>query len=86
MITVNTLFMQFVEHVDAMGFSGNFADVLLLLASKELRNHYRMNTLKHPGTGFISNLQITVLMIPLEHRVKIKPLLDALMGIKAPYA
>jgi len=85
-ITVNTLFMQFVEHVDAMGFSGNFADVLLLLASKELRNHYRMNTLKHPGTGFISNLQITVLMIPLEHRVKIKPLLDALMGIKAPYA
>ena len=83
-ITVNTLFMQFVEHVDAMGFSGNFADVLLLLASKENREHYRMNTLKHPGAGFISNLQIPVLMIPPEHRIKIKPLLGALTGIKTP--
>ena len=83
-ISVNTLFMQFVEHVDAMGFSGNFADVLLLLASKENRAHYQMNTLKHPGTGFIPNLQITVLMIPPEHRIKIKPLLDTLMGIKTP--
>lgn len=83
-ITVNTLFMQFVEHVDAMGFSGNFADVLLLLASKERRNHYQMNILKHPGPGFIPNLRITALMIPPEHRIKIKPLLDTLMGIKAP--
>lgn len=81
LITVNTLFMQFLEHVDAMGFSGNFADVLLLLASEENRNHYEMNTLKPPGPGCISNLQITVLMIPPEHRIKIKPLLDALMRI-----
>ena len=83
-ITVNTLFMQFVEHVDVMGFSGNFADALLLLASKENRDRYRMNTLKHPGPGFISNLQIPVLMIPPEHRAEIKPLLDALTGIKLP--
>ena len=81
LITVNTLFMQFLEHVDAMGFSGNFSDVLLLLASEENRNHYEMNTLKPPGPGCISNLQITVLMIPPEHRIKIKPLLDALMRI-----
>jgi hypothetical protein len=84
-ITVNTLFLQFVEHVDAMGFSGNFADVLLLLASKENRDHYQKNTLKNPGAGFIPNLQITVLMIPPEHRIKIKPLLDALMRIKVKY-
>jgi hypothetical protein len=65
-----------------MGFSGNFADVLLLLASKKNRDHYAMNTLKRPGTGFIPNFQITVLMIPPEHRIKIKPLLDALIRIK----
>ena len=81
-ITANTLFLQFVEHVDAMGFSGNFTDVLLLLASKENRDHYKINTLKRAGAGFIPNLQITVLMIPPEHRIKIKPLLDALMRIK----
>jgi hypothetical protein len=68
-----------------MGFSGNFADVLLLFASKENRDHYQMNSLKNPGAGFIPNLQITVLMIPPEHRIKIKPFLDALMRIKVKY-
>ena len=60
----------------------DFEDVLLLLATKENRDHYKMNTLKPQGTEFIPNLQITVLMIPPEHRIKIKPLLDALMRIK----
>ena len=81
-MTVNTLFMQFVEHIDFMGFSGNFADVLLLMASNENRENYKKNTLKHPGTDFVSNLEIKVLMIPPEHRMKVKPVLDALLSIK----
>ena len=81
-MTVNTLFMQFVEQIDFMGFSGNFADVLLLMASNENRENYKKNTLKHPGTDFVSNLEIKVLMIPPEHRMKVKPVLDALLSIK----
>ena len=81
-MTVNTLFMQFVEHIDFMGSSGNFADVLLLMASNENRENYKKNTLKHPGTDFVSNLEIKVLMIPPEHRMKVKPVLDALLSIK----
>jgi len=81
-MTVSTLFMQFVEHVDFMGFSGNFADIMLLMASKENRDHYKMNILAHPGAGFVSNFKIKVLMVPPEHRMKVKPLLDALLSIK----
>ena len=74
--------MQFVEQIDFMGFSGNFADVLLLMASNENRDNYKKNILKHPGADFVSNLKIKVLMIPPEHRVKVKPVLDALLSLK----
>ena len=80
-MTLNTLFLQFVEQIDFMGFSGNFADVLLLMASNEHRDNYKKNTLKHPGTDFISNLEIKVLMVPPEHREKVKPVLDALFTL-----
>jgi Fe-S-cluster containining protein len=81
-LTVSTLFMQFVEHIDFMGFSGNFADILLLMASKENRDHYKMNILNHRGADLIPNLKIKVLMVPPEHRMMVKPLLDALLSIK----
>lgn len=78
-MTLNTLFMQFVEQIDFMGFSGNFADVLLLMASNENRNNYEMNILKHPGADFVSNFTIKVLMVPPEHREKVEPVIDALI-------
>jgi Fe-S-cluster containining protein len=83
-MTLNTLFMQFVEQIDFMGFSGNFADVLLLMASNENRDNYKKNTLKHPGIDFVSNLEIKVLMVPPEHRENVKPVLDALFSLLRP--
>ena len=80
-MTVGTLFMQFVEHIDFMGFSGNFADVLLLMASKENRDHYKMNILNHLSADLVPNLKIEVLMVPPEHRMKVKPVLDALLSL-----
>ena len=83
-MTLNTLFMQFVEQIDFMGYSGNFTDVLLLMASNENRNDYKKNILKHPGADFVSNLKIKVLMVPPEHRVKIKPVMDSLLNLLRP--
>lgn len=80
-VTVNTLFLQVIEHIDFMGFSGNFTDVLLFMASMQNRDHYKMNTLKRPGTDLVSNMPASVLMIPPEHRIKVKPILDALFSI-----
>jgi Fe-S-cluster containining protein len=83
-LTVNNLFLQFIEHVDFQGFSGNLIDVLILTASKEKRHSYKMNKLRNPATGLVPNMQIKVLMIPPEHRVKVKPILNALQNIKMP--
>jgi len=80
-LTVNNLFLQFIEHVDSQGFSGNLIDVLKFMALKKNRRNYKRNTLDHPDTGLIPNLKITVLMIPPEHRVKIQPILNALHNI-----
>ena len=79
--SVNNLFLQFIEHVDSQGFSGNLIDVLKFMASKTNRHDYKRNPLNHPGNGLIPNLKITVLMIPPEHRVKITPILKALQNI-----
>ncbi len=81
-MTLNTLFMQFIEHIDSKGFSGNFADVLSLMASNENRGNYKKNILTYSGADFVSNLKIKVLMVPPEHRMKVKPVLDALLSIK----
>lgn len=81
-LTVNNLFLQFIEHVDSRGFSGNLIDVLKFMATKKNRHNYKRNTLNNSDIGLIPNLKITVLMIPPEHRVKIKPILNALQRIK----
>ena len=80
-VTVNTLFMQFVEHIDSMGFSGNFADVLLFMASKENRGYYKLNTINHQGADLVPNLKIKVLMVPPEHRIKVKQVIDVLLNL-----
>jgi hypothetical protein len=64
-----------------MGFSGNFADVLLLMASKENHVYYKMNILNHQGADLVPNLKIKVLMVPPEHRMKVKPIIDALLNL-----
>jgi hypothetical protein len=83
-MTLNTLFMQVIEQVDFMGFSGNFADVVLLMASSENRENYKNISLKHPGPDFVSNIKIKVLMVPPEHREKIKPVMDSLLNLLRP--
>jgi Fe-S-cluster containining protein len=80
-ITVNNVFLQFIEHVDSLGFSGNLIDVLKFMASETNRYEYKRNILRNTNTVLISNLKITVLMIPPEHRVKIKPMLNVLQNI-----
>ena len=80
-ITVNTVCLQVIEHIDATGFSGNFADVLLLMSEKKNRVRYKRNAFKYLNGDFVSNRPIEVLMVPPEHRNKIKPILNALLAI-----
>ena len=80
-LTVNTLFMQVIEHVDTHGLSGNLTDVLLFLGSNDERLSGQKTTLKISENNLVPNQPLTVLMIPPEHRDQIKPILRLLQNI-----
>lgn len=75
-LTITTVFMQFVEHLDAGGVYGNFLDLLQHAGNNALA----CNGL--PGKGNIAgtakNLKIPALMIPPEHVEKTRSLIQSL--------
>ena len=81
-VTVSTVLMQYVEHIDANGCSGNFADVLIALASPANRTYHRQGVLSCHEHGLVKNRPIPALMIPPEHRKRIRPLLEAVAQIR----
>jgi hypothetical protein len=76
--SVNTVFLQTIEHLDATGCTGNLADVLLCLLPDENRQAYKEGRLSCSATGLIGNHPLTVLMVPPEHRNRLQPILGAL--------
>ena len=81
LLTVNTLFLQIIEHVDTQGLSGNLTDMLLFMESNESRLLYKKNMLKKPVKSLIENQSAKALLIPPEHRVKVKPILQSIQNI-----
>ncbi len=77
-LSVNTVFLQIIEHLDVRGCSGNLADVLEALLTENNRAAYEKGTLDCKNTGLISNHPLTTLMIPPEHRIQIQPILEKL--------
>ena len=79
--SVNTVFLQVIEHLDAKGCSGNLIDVLRLMASDDGRRGYQRGELNCEENGLIVNWELKVLMIPPEHRERIEPILQQLRNI-----
>lgn len=73
-LTVNNVFMQYIEHLDAWGVSGNLVDMFLVSFQESL-------WVPH---GIIKNQGARVLMVPPEHRERIRPLLQEMTGIFNP--
>jgi len=82
-VTVSTVLMQYVEHIDGDGCLGNFTDVLVCLSSPAHRTFYRQGALSCPENGLVQNRPIPALMIPPEHRQRIRPLLGAVAQIRS---
>ena len=80
--SVNTVFLQTIEHLDADGCSGNLIDVLQVMASEDNRQAYAEDRLKCEASGLIVNWSLKVLMIPPEHRTRMEPILQDLRNIK----
>ena len=79
--SVNTVFLQVIEHLDAEGCSGNLADVLQFMASDDNRQAYEGGRVNCDSNGLIVNWELKVLMIPPEHRERIEPILHQLRKI-----
>lgn len=81
-LSVNTVFLQSIEHMDDKGCTGNLLDVLEVMASEENRQAYENKTLKCSTVGLIANQPLNILMIPPEHRTKMEPILKSLQEIR----
>ena len=79
--SVNTVFLQVIEHLDAEGCSGNLNDVLQFMASEDKRRAYQKGGVNCEKNGLIVNWELKVLMIPPEHREKIEPILQQLRDV-----
>jgi hypothetical protein len=80
-LSVNTVFLQTIEHVDAGGCSGNLVDVLQTLSIENNRKAYCSSALHCSANKLIPNQPLEVLMIPPEHRSKMEPILLELRQI-----
>ncbi len=84
-LSVNNLFLQYIEHIDADGFFGNMTDILVFINTTAHHQGISANTMP-PATGrLIVNQPLKVLLTPPEHREKIRPILNALLQIQDDY-
>lgn len=81
-LTVNDVFLQHLEHIDAQGYTGNFVDIMQFLASADNRENYAAGRLGAPPSDLQANQPVFVLMIPPEHRERIAPLLKEIRSIQ----
>ncbi|MGB5749316.1 MAG: hypothetical protein WBM69_20210 [Desulfobacterales bacterium] len=79
--SVNTVFLQVIEHLDAEGCSGNLINVLQFMASEDNRRAYKQGEANCEDSGLIVNWELKVLMIPPEHRERMEPILQQLRKI-----
>ena len=81
-LTVNNVFLQYIEHIDQQGFSGNLTDVLLFMESENNRKNYNSELLKNSGKKLIINMPMSILLVPPEHEQQIRPIISSLQKIK----
>ncbi|MCG8553228.1 MAG: hypothetical protein MI799_22715 [Desulfobacterales bacterium] len=78
-LTITTVFMQFVEHLDAGGIYGSFLDLMEYAGKNDLSRSPLPENLNISGTT--RNLKIPALMIPPEHVEKTQALVQSLAGM-----
>jgi hypothetical protein len=80
-LTVNNIFLQLIEHIDATGCSGSLVDILRCLLNDRQRNTYETRRLNCRSHQLIPNRTLKVLMVPPVHQKRIQPILATLRQI-----
>lgn len=78
-LTVNNVFLQFIEHLDRDGIFGNMTDMMLFLYEKKQGGAGR--SIEKYGRTLLENRNVPVLMVPPEYHGRIAPLVNALQEI-----
>lgn len=81
-LSLNTVFLQTIEHLDADGCSGNLQDMLAVMADDEKRAAYAAGALPCTAAGLIANRPMRILMLPPEHRAQAEPFLKKFREIR----
>jgi hypothetical protein len=81
-LTLNDIFLQHLEHIDARGYTGNFVDVIRFFQSDENRSNYAAGRPGRTIDGLLANQPVFVLMIPPRHRDRIQPVLEQIRRIR----
>ena len=79
-LTVSNVFMQYIEHLDCGGVSGNLTDMFL----SPMVPGSCQGSLYDAAHGIIKNQEAKILMVPPEHREKIWPLVQEINRICNP--
>ena len=76
-LTLNNVFIQFVEHLDAGGCTGNFSDLLAAVLTGTGKGSEGGN----PGNDFAPNHPIPVLMVEPAHQEALIPIVQRIQNI-----
>lgn len=75
-LTVNTVFLQIIEHIDRDGFTGNLCDVLVRLNIEE-----DLDSFSPPIARLVPNTPLDALFVPPEHQNRIKPIIAGIQAL-----
>ena len=81
-VSVNTLFLQTIEHLDHDGYTGNLLDILAFLGDETHRRAYAGGAMTLSAETLVRNRPMTKLFVPPEHRFRIRPILRSLQDIR----
>lgn len=71
-LTITNIFLQYIEHLDFQGFSGNLSDMLPL---------YLKSSGDFEKNHCIKNRKMAVLLVPPEHRTAVAPLVKQMAAL-----
>ena len=80
LVTINNIFLQYVEHIDHRGMTGNLTDMLLFLDTLAVPwDTVSPDAATH--AGLIPNMPIPAFVISSEHQAVVAPIMNKLNTI-----
>ncbi len=79
-ITVNYIFLQFVEHMDIPGQYGNLTDILLFLLKTDQLLSYTNHSSFNPTKHLLYNRPMKMLLIPPNHKNRATPIIRSIQN------